>query len=173
MKKQINTKRILSLVLSLTLLLCLIPTLPAHAADTGGISTWLSNVGFKGKTISILGDSISTFENVSNGTAADTTNSTIRNDAVYYSSGNVSSFGVTQADTWWRQTADVLGMRVLVNNSWSGSRVINFTDGTGSAYVGRCQNLHDNTGSNSGETPNIIAIYMGTNDTKNADDPAM
>ena len=166
-------KRILSAILSLALLLTCAAgvTLPVKAADTGGISTYLSNAGFSGKTISILGDSISTFQDYCNGAAADSTNSTIRDNYTYYSDSNVSSFGVTVHDTWWMQTADVLGMRVLVNNSWSGSRVINFGTGTPSAYIDRSQQLHDNTGSNSGEKPDVIAIYMGTNDTKNADDP--
>lgn len=168
-----SLKRVLSAFLSVALLLsCAVGlVLPANAAETGGISTYLSDFGFAGKTISILGDSISTFENYSSGSAADTTNSTIRNNYVYYSTSNAGSFGVNVNDTWWKQTADVLGMRVLVNNSWSGSCVINFGSGSPSAYIDRSQQLHDNTGSNSGEKPDVIAIYMGTNDVKNADDP--
>lgn len=161
------------MALCLVLLLGCMPVfqMEADAADTGGISTYLSDFGFKGKTISILGDSISTFENYSNGTAADTTNSTIRGNYVYYYEDTVSTYGVDVNDTWWKQTADLLGMRVLVNNSWSGSRVINFGTGTPSAYIDRSQQLHDDTGSNAGEKPDIIVIYLGTNDMKNADDP--
>ena len=173
MKKTGFFKRLLSTFLSIALLLACASGggLPADAADTGGVSTYLSDFGFAGKTISILGDSISTFQDYCNGAAADTTNSTIRGNYTYYSDSNVSSYGVRVEDTWWMQTADVLGMRVLVNNSWSGSRVINFGTGTPSAYIDRSQQLHDNTGSNAGEEPDVIAIYMGTNDTKNADDP--
>ena len=164
---------------SMAILLCVVMLcpwlcieLPAVAAtDTGGISTYLSDYGFKGKTISILGDSISTFENYSNGTAADTTNSTIRSNYVYYWNSTASSYGVSLDDTWWRQTASVLGMNVLVNNSYSGSRVHLTEFGATGAYVDRSQQLHDNTGSNSGQTPDIIVIFMGTNDMKNADDP--
>ena len=144
--------------------------LPVSAAtNTGGISTYLSDYGFSGKTISILGDSISTFENQSNGTAASTTNSTIKNNYVYY--WTTSNYGVALEDTWWRQTASVLGMNVLVNNSYSGSRVYGTEFGTVGAYVDRSQQLHDDTGSNAGQTPDIIVIFMGTNDMKNADDP--
>lgn len=170
MKRNILSRG-LSLFLCLTMVLpWLYFELPASAAtDTGGISTYLADFGFEGKTISILGDSISTFENYSSGTAATTTNSTITNNAVYYRPSNVSSFGVNVNDTWWKQTADVLGMRVLVNNSWSGSRVL-YTDSS-SGYLTRSQQLHDNTGSNAGETPDVIAIFLGTNDLKNADDP--
>ena len=163
--------RVLALVLCLSLVApMLMIQLPVQAAtDTGGISTYVSDFGFAGKTISILGDSISTFEDYSSGAAADTTNSTIANNAVYYRPSNYSSYGVTVNDTWWKQTADVLGMRVLVNNSWSGSRVL-YTDSS-AGYLTRCQQLHDNTGSNSGETPDVIVIYLGTNDVKNGGDP--
>ena len=163
--------RILALVLCLSLVApMLMIQLPVQAAtDTGGISTYVSDFGFAGKTISILGDSISTFEDYSSGTAANTTNSTIANNAVYYRPSNYSSYGVAVNDTWWKQTADVLGMRVLVNNSWSGSRVLYTNESAG--YLTRCQQLHDNTGSNSGETPDVIVIYLGTNDVKNGDDP--
>ena len=52
-------------------------------------------------------------------------------------------------------------MDVLVNNSWSGSRVLN---NNGAAYLDRCVQLHDNTGENSGTNPDVIAVYIGIND---------
>ena len=59
-------------------------------------------------------------------------------------------------------------MRLLVNNAWSGSCVFNTRSGTPGAYIDRCVQLHDDTGSNAGEEPDIIAIYLGTNDQNNA-----
>lgn len=121
--------------------------------------------GFADLTISILGDSISTFENVSSGTGANIYNSTIGNNAVYYYTSG--TFGVQLEDTWWMQTTRQLGMRLLVNNSVSGSTVFSDRDWPGNqykAYLDRSQNLHDDVGENSGEEPDIIAIYMGTND---------
>ena len=115
-----------------------------------------------GKTLSILGASISTFAGTSNGAAADTTNSTIRNNAKYYPHNVVSD--VALADTWWMQAASDLGLRLLVNNAWSGSALLHERNGTVGAYVDRCVQLHDDTGDNAGETPDIIAIQMGTND---------
>ncbi len=114
-----------------------------------------------GKTLSILGDSISTFANYSNGDAAKTTNSTIKDGAIYYPR---SGFDVVAESTWWHQAATALGMRILVNNSWSGSCLLNERQGTVGAYVQRCVQLHDDTGDNAGEKPNIIAVYLGTND---------
>ena len=119
------------------------------------------NNTFEGLKISILGDSISTYVNASNGAAATITNSTIKNNAVYYTEGKQ---GIYQGDTWWQQIADALGGSVLVNNSWSGSCVFSTRAGTVGAYVDRCVQLHDNTGLNAGEEPDLIFVYLGTND---------
>ena len=96
---------------------------------------------YAGKTMSILGDSISTYAGVSNNTAY---NSTIGSNAVYYSSGSLGG----QQETWWQQAIDALGMQLLVNNSWSGSCVLHPRQGAGSeGYLDRCVNLHnDQTG---------------------------
>jgi len=115
-----------------------------------------------GKTISILGASISTYEGTSNGSAADTTNSTIRSNVKYYPNNTIPE--VTLNDTWWMQVCDDLGLRLLVNNSWSGSALLHTRNGTVGAYVDRCVQLHDNTGDNAGEEPDIIGIQMGSND---------
>ncbi|MBQ7875232.1 MAG: hypothetical protein IJ306_08775, partial [Oscillospiraceae bacterium] len=117
---------------------------------------------FEGKTISILGASISTYAGTSNGVAADTTNSTIRNNAKYYPNNTIKE--VTLGDTWWMQLADDLGLRLLVNNSWSGGAILLERAGTVGAYVDRCVQLHDDTGENAGEEPDIIIIQKGFND---------
>ncbi|MBQ4547402.1 MAG: hypothetical protein IJA17_09650 [Oscillospiraceae bacterium] len=116
----------------------------------------------RGKTLSILGASISTYAGTSNGAAADTTNSTIRNNAKYYPNNTVKD--VALGDTWWMQFADDLGLRLLVNNSWSGGAILLERAGTVGAYVDRCVQLHDNTGENAGEDPDIIIIQKGFND---------
>lgn len=115
-----------------------------------------------GKTISILGDSISTFENVSCGEASLTSNSTIHNNRLYYTDGRL---GVGLNDTWWKQVIDKLGGEILVNNSYSNSSVFDPVNNAPSqAYLDRCVNLHDDTGDNSGEEPDIIIVYIGIND---------
>lgn len=115
-----------------------------------------------GKTISILGDSISTYENFSSGKAADTTNTTIRNNRVYYSN---KRNGISLHDTWWMQAIDKLGGEILVNNSYSNSQIFDPNSNVlGQAYLDRAQNLHDNTGENNGQKPDIIIVYMGYND---------
>ena len=108
---------------------------------------------FEGKNLSILGDSISTFNGYSNDST--NTNNTIGSNAIYYAGNNN---GVTDVnETWWKQTANKTGMNVLVNNSYSGDTV------TGRGQT-RCEELHDNTGDNAGTNPDVIAVYLGIND---------
>lgn len=115
-----------------------------------------------GRTLSILGASISTYAGISNGAAADTTNSSIRSNVAYYPNNTIQEVG--PEDTWWAQAAEDLGLRLLVNNAWSGSALLHTRSGTVGAYVDRCVQLHDDTGDNAGETPDLIAVQLGTND---------
>jgi len=106
----------------------------------------------KDKKVSILGDSISTFEGYSNNDID--TNDTIGDNKIYYNGNNY----ITDVnDTWWMKTANKIGFEILVNNSWSGDRV---------TKRGQTRNveLHDNTGDNAGTNPNIIIVYLGIND---------
>ncbi len=136
------------------------PELPPLPADDQALKDIL-----QGKKLSILGDSISTYTGWSNSTAV---NDTLGNNEVWYNSASRLS-SVDQ--TWWKQTADKYGMEMLVNNSWSGSSVTNVRESRGEASFGwniRPGNLHDNTLANNpgGQPiePDIIAVYMGTND---------
>ena len=108
-----------------------------------------------GKKLSIIGDSISTFQGVSNNANA---NTTIGSNAVFYKDQ------LKVNDTWWMQTANNTGMNILVNNSWSGSNVAVYGDNTLTSKAGcgnRAINLHDDTNN---ENPDIIAAYIGIND---------
>lgn len=154
----------LKLCTALLTLIFLFP-LAAVVMPVSAISS--SKKPLEGKTISILGDSISTFENYSNGSAADTSNSTVRNNLAYYTQSNYSSFSLSSVnDTWWKQAADISGAQILVNNSWSASMfsASRWGGSIPAAYVDRCVQLHDDTGSNAGIEPDIIAVFMGTND---------
>ena len=147
---KLMNKRIISILLALVMLCGMIPglTINAFAAEQTATNE------LEGKTISILGASMSTYTGISNNPDY---NSTIGNNAVYYTEGKL---GVYKNDTWWMQAANDLGLRLLVNNSWSGSSLLYERNGTVGAYVDRCVQLHNNEG----ETPDIIAIQMGTND---------
>jgi lysophospholipase L1-like esterase len=107
------------------------------------------------KKLSVIGDSISTYEGVSNNATA---NSTIGGNAVFYKTQ------MTLNDTWWKQTANNTGMEILVNNSWSSSNVAVYGDNTLESKAGcgdRAVNLHDDTNN---VNPDIIAAYIGIND---------
>ena len=116
-----------------------------------------------GKNLSILGDSISTFDGYSNDST--NTNSTIgSNYASYGVTGSASDLKLSSVnDTWWMQTANATGMNVLVNNSYGGSKVTDTSNTTQNALT-RAQNLHDDTGDNANTNPDVIAVYMGIND---------
>lgn len=108
-----------------------------------------------GKTLSILGDSISTYPGYSNDA---NTNNTIGNNVVYYTGTNYGINSVEQ--TWWKQLANNTNLNILVNNSYSGSRVLNNEAGINSAGYLRANQLH----TNSGTEPDIIAVFIGIND---------
>lgn len=115
--------------------------------QTGGGSSGDLNFTsiYKGKKLSILGDSISTF-----------TGYIPSGNAVYY---NGSKDGVSSVeDTWWKKVINALEMELDTNNSWSGSRVTT-TNGTQSAgCMTRCENLGN---------PDVIIVYLGINDFNN------
>ena len=114
---------------------------------------------FEGKTVSILGDSISTFGGVANNSSY---NPTLGANISFYPTNNVT----TKTETWWQQVIDTLGMKLCVNNSSGGGRVLSDESFNGTsirnvaAYKNRCVNLHNSIG----ETPDVILIFLGTND---------
>ena len=92
-KRQMS-KRVFSLLMAVVMVLSMMPQ-PVFAAESiDDVQNPLA-----GKTLSILGASISTYGETSNGAAADTTNSTIRNNAKYYPHSVVTD--VELNDTWW------------------------------------------------------------------------
>ena len=98
----------------------------------------------KAKTISILGDSISTY-----------TGYVPEGNAVYYTGKNCGVTNVEQ--TWWKRVISRSGYILNTNNSWSGSRVTN-TNGQESSGITRAT-LLDN-----GVDPDVIIVYLGIND---------
>lgn len=151
--------------ITLVVAVCLAVILPFIPFNTEAVvnNFAAAGTGFKGKKLSILGDSISTYEGISNNTSY---NTTIGSNAVYYSESN--SYIASADETWWMQAMDILGMNLCVNNSWSGSCATDRGSGNSVAYKlnKRCVQLHNDTGSTA-VNPDIIAIYMGTNDMKN------
>lgn len=118
-------------------------------ADTG-ISALAPqpNNPFAGKTISIMGDSISTYQG-------------------YIPTGNARYYPAQDVDnvneTWWMSLINDFGAKLGVNESWSGSTVHHGQDETNGhvqamAGMTRINKLDDNG------TPDLILFYGGTND---------
>ena len=106
------------------------------------------------KTISFLGDSITTYEGWSN-----------NGNTCYETSANPSYYDESKlhvAQTWWHQLARQLNMMLCVNNSYDGGRVTGDL-GTYSG-VDRAYYLHRDSYL---MEPNVIVVYMGTNDVAN------
>ncbi len=104
-----------------------------------------------GKKISILGDSISTFYS-----ANSSMNSYYSQEGRYYYPTYCPDVK-TVDKTWWAQLITNTNMVLGINNSWSGSTAV----GTGESAG--CSDARINTLIENGE-PDIIIIYLGTND---------
>jgi hypothetical protein len=104
------------------------------------------------KYVSFYGDSITTFSG-------------------YIPEGNVSeysgsSLGVSDVnDTWWKRTLDTLGMKLLVNNSWSGRCVTTVRD-TSESHLNSagCRMENIQILKTDERDPDIIIVKLGVND---------
>lgn len=97
--------------------------------------------------ISILGDSISTYVGYNP-----------YGYHVYYRDDRLYDNDILSVnDTWWKQVIDAIGGELCVNNSYSGSYVAGGYESSACSKE-RCSNLHGES------NPDIILIYMGTND---------
>lgn len=111
----------------------------------------------RGMRFSILGDSISTYAGWSNDTSV---NPTLGKNATWFS----PSRGLSVDETWWKATADDLGLDICVNNSWSGSMVQGGDWGDPPSDVSLAWNRAKQLSTSAGETPDLIVIYLGAND---------
>ena len=102
----------------------------------------------KGTLISLLGDSITTYAGFNPPFYP-----------VYYERDVLPATGVLDVeDTWWAQVLDALDAELLVNNSWSGSRV------SGSGFPAGCSPERTHSLHRGERVPDRIFIYMGFND---------
>lgn len=115
--------------------------------------TWKKNNKYAGKQFSILGDSISTLDGYNP-----------KGYNLFYTNENCQKTGVyNMRDTWWGKVIDFFDGELLVNNSWSGSRVTKhpsrdtlFPSGCSDE---RTSNLHINN-----VKPDVIIVNLGVND---------
>ena len=113
-----------------------------------------------GKTFSILGDSISTFQGY------------LRSDEPGYD-GATYAYWYPQAylnnvnETWWKKMGELTGMTLLQNCAWSGSQVCGNSQSTTTAQAG-CSTRRITDLSKNGVAPDIIIILIGVNDLRNS-----
>ena len=129
---------------------------------------------FQGKYVSIMGDSISTYEGTGSHysyyTSRNTQTSLPNSDKDYY-------LNLRSTDMWWMKLIDDTGAIFLNNESISGSALVNDNDanrvyinGTPDSDKGRSsgnqfwQDARIAALAKDGITPEIILIYAGTND---------
>lgn len=126
-------------------------TFPGTVTAEGGFNISADDLNvtidsiYKGKNLSILGDSISTFSGyIPSGSNA------------YYtgSKGGVS----TASLTWWGKVMSALGMNLCVNNSNNGNCASNINGDAKNGLI-RASALHTDT-----VTPDVIIVYLVTND---------
>lgn len=115
---------------------------------------------YYGSWFSVLGDSISTLEGC-----------VPEGYRVFYEGDNCRRSDVyAPGDTWWGKVISFFGGKLLVNNSWSGSRVAKLSESEWIFPSGcseeRVSGLHigDRRDSRSDIFPEIILVYVGTND---------
>ena len=110
----------------------------------------------RGRTLSILGDSYSTFAgHIPEG------------QATYYPRPENVPDVLRVEDTWWHQLSAGLGMRILANDSYSGSTVCaDVRDGQPpeSAFIVRMHRTLSGAGIG-GERPDVIVLFGATNDS--------
>lgn len=103
-----------------------------------------------GKTVSILGDSISTYQGwIPEGYAC------------FYPDPDNDIKDVSQ--TWWMQVIQNTGMSLLVNGSWSASAVCGDSRAEDSSAGCSSRRIVDLMG-NTGTVPDVILVYLGAND---------
>lgn len=106
----------------------------------------------KNKYFSIVGDSISTLEGY-----------IPPNNAVYYNPDHQRAANVYEVtDTWWGQVIEQLGGKLLVNDSFSGSTAVIHPACFVDSYT--CTDLRTAHLHQGDVAPDVIMIYMGTND---------
>ncbi len=107
---------------------------------------------YQNKLFSVLGDSISTLAGYSE-----------PGDAAYYDGMRKFEANVfLPEDTWWGQVVKRVGGEILVNNSISGSMVCKHRRCEVPSYG--CSDERTSALGQNGLTPDVIMIFMGTND---------
>lgn len=108
---------------------------------------------YLGKYFSILGDSISTLQGYNP-----------EGYKLFYEGENCIRSGVVnKEDTWWDKVIRFFDGQLLVNNSWSGSRVTKLP-GAERLFPSGCSDERTSALHKGDVKPDVIIVYLGTND---------
>ena len=118
--------------------------------------TWQHKNKFRGKQFSILGDSISTLSGYNP-----------RGYNVFFTEENCQKANIgSMNDTWWGKLIDFYDGELLVNNSWSGSRVTKLPQSE-TLFPSGCSQERTNGLHIGNVQPDVIVVYLGFNDWAN------
>lgn len=121
--------------------------------DNTKFKFWQTHNNYFGKQFSVLGDSISTLDGFNP-----------KGYKVFYADDNCAKSGVAEAkDTWWGKVIDFFGGELLVNNSWSGSRVTKLKNNE-QLFPSGCSDERTSALHINDVKPDVILVYLGTND---------
>lgn len=157
-------KNLLSIVAIILLLAAALSFLSSAFPGSSSDSSGAQNKDFatnklSGLKISFLGDSITTYDGYSNNSSY---NSTLSNNNKYYPSTNSNNDLSSVKDTYWYQTINELSLKLCVNNSCDASRVSDTRNDSIPSGLSRAMELHSSIAE-----PDIIVVYIGTNDIAN------
>lgn len=108
---------------------------------------------YYGRKFSIVGDSISTLEGYNP-----------KGYKVFYTGQKSEKTGVVhKQDTWWDQVVRYFSGELLVNNSWSGSRVTKLQERE-ELFPSGCSDERTSALHLNNVNPDVIIVYLGTND---------
>lgn len=114
---------------------------------------WKFNNKYYKKQFSVLGDSISTLAGFNP-----------KGYNVFYDGESSERANIKEMqDTWWGKVIDFFGGELLVNNSWSGSRVTRLPDNE-VLFPSGCSNERTGSLHINNVKPDVIIVYLGTND---------
>lgn len=114
---------------------------------------------YSGKYVSILGDSISTFDGISNNVRI---NASLGDHNVYYKY-NTGPYRWEQ--TYWGRVITETGMKLCVSNAW-GSATAYGNGWEDRLYRDSAPYRATRLDRDDGTTPDVIIVYMGTNDLR-------
>ena len=119
-----------------------------------GFIEWQYHNKYFNKQFSILGDSISTLAGYNP-----------KGYKVFFDEQNSEKSNIHgMNDTWWGKVIDFFGGELLVNNSWSGSRV---TSRRQNSFSSGCSDERTSYLHIKDIKPDVIIIYLGFNDWAN------